>query len=408
MKILIVSQYFPPEPFRVGDLALGLQESGCEVTVLTGFPNYPTGKIYDGYKIKLYEHENYHGVSVIRVPIYPDTSYSKINRILNYLSFAFSASFLGIFLIRPSQYDCIITFQLSPVIIGLPSIIIKASHFSKAPIYFWVQDIWPESLEASGLASEGSVVKIIRQIVSFLYHKSELILVQSKGFIPKVLEYGIEPDRVEFMPNWAEDLYQPVESDLELAKLEGMQDGFNVLFAGNIGTAQSLETLIETAKMLNDYPDIKFVILGDGANFENLQAAAKDLSNVFFKGRRPLETMPRYFSIADVLLVQLRRDPLFAITIPSKIQSYMACARPIIAGLEGSGAQVILDSGAGIVCTPEDAVALRDAVLRLYEMSPQERQKLGQNAKDYYDKHFSRTTIIDRLITIMKRGKKND
>ncbi len=407
MKILIVCQYFPPEPFRVGDLALALRDRGCEVTVLTGFPNYPKGKLYEGYRIKLYEYEDYHGVSVIRVPLYPDTSYSKLKRISNYLSFVASASLLGSFLIRPHQYDHIITFQLSPVTIGLPAIAIKAAHFSQAPIYFWIQDIWPESLEATGLAMEGAVIQIIRRLVNFMYRRSEKILVQSTGFIPKILESGIPPESVEFLPNWAEDLYQPVEPDLELAQHEGMADGFNVLFAGNIGTAQSLETTIEAARMLGDYPDIRFVILGDGANLENLKAAAQGLSNISFKGRRPLETMPKYFAIADALLVQLRRDPLFAITIPSKVQSYMACARPIIAGLEGSGAEVISEAEAGVVCEPEDAIALRDAVLSLYHMSPQERHRLGQNAKSYYDKHFSRARVIDRLIELMKEGSKN-
>jgi colanic acid biosynthesis glycosyl transferase WcaI len=407
MKVLIVSQYFPPEPLRVGDLALGLQERGCEVTVLTGFPNYPVGKIYQGYRIKPYQLEDYSGVSVIRVPLYPDTSYSKLNRSLNYLSFAFSASILGIFLLNRDRYDRIITFQLSPVTIGLPSIAIKMAHFSKAPIYFWIQDIWPESLEASGIAIGERIIKTIRQLVGFMYQRAEKILVQSKGFTPKVLEYGISPDRVEFLPNWAEDLYQPVEPDLELARREGMADGFNVLFAGNLGQAQRLETVIETAKMLGDYPDIRFVILGDGSSFEKLKVAAQGLSNVCFKGRRPIETMPQYFAIADALLVQLRRDPLFAITIPSKIQSYMACARPIIAGLEGSGAEVILEAEAGIVCDPDDPTALRDAVLSLYHMSHQERHRLGQNAKKYYDKHFSRATVLDRLMEIMSKDVKN-
>ncbi|MGB7442585.1 MAG: glycosyltransferase family 4 protein [Coleofasciculaceae cyanobacterium] len=408
MKILIVSQYFPPEPFRVGDLALGLRERGCEVTVLTGYPNYPKGKLYEGYRIKLFEREDYHGVSLIRVPLYPDTSYNKFKRISNYLSFAVSASLLGSCLIRPHQYDRIITFQLSPVTIGLPAVVIKAIHFSQVPIYFWVQDIWPESLQAAGLVAEGIMLKGTRRLVSFLYRNSQKILVQSTGFIPKVLEYDIPRKRVEFLPNWAEDLYQPVEPDQELAQREEMATGFKIVFAGNIGAAQSLETLVEVARMLIDYPDIRFVILGDGANLDNLKTAAQGLSNISFKGRRPVETMPQYFALADVLLVQLRRDPLFALTIPSKIQSYMACARPIIAGLEGSGAEVILDAQAGLICEPENAIALRDTVLKLYHMSPEERHQLGRNGKDYYDQYFSRTSVMDRLLEILKEDSRYD
>ncbi|MCT7950027.1 glycosyltransferase family 4 protein [Ancylothrix sp. C2] len=408
MKILIVSQYFPPEPFRVGDLAVALQERGCQVTVLTGFPNYPKGEIYDGYQLQPFKREDYQGVSVLRVPLYPDTSYSKLKRISNYLSYAASASLLGPLLIHPSKYDRIITFQLSPVTIGLPSIAIKAAHFSKAPIYFWIQDIWPESLQAAGLVEKGLAIQLTRNLVNFLYHRSEKILVQSTGFIPKILEYGIPAEKIEFLPNWAEDLYEPVDRDLELAKRERMAGYFNVVFAGNVGTAQSLETVVKTAQMLADYPGIQFVILGDGANLEKLKTEAEGLTNICFKGRRPVETMPQYFALADALLVQLKRDPLFAITIPSKIQSYLACARPVIAGLEGSGAKVIEDAQAGVVCEPENPASLRDAVLNLYKMPLEQRQKLGENARQYYDSYFSRSRVIDRLIEIMKGGSNND
>lgn len=408
MKILIVSQYFPPEPFRVGDLALALQERGFEVTVLTGFPNYPQGKIYEGYRIQLFQRENYHGVSVIRVPLYPDTSYSKLKRTANYLSYAVSASLLGSFLIRSKQYDRIITFQLSPVTIGLPSVIIKTLHLSRAPIYFWIQDIWPESLQAAKLVNKGIAIQIIRKLVNFLYHRSEKILVQSPGFIPKILDYNIPPQKIDFLPNWAEELYQPLEPNLELAAQEKMLGYFNIIFAGNIGTAQSLETLVKAAQMLTHYPNIKFVILGDGSNLEKLKREAAGLTNICFKGRRPVETMPRYFALADALLVQLKRDPLFAITIPSKIQSYLACGRPVVAGLEGSGAKVIEEAKAGIVCEPENPNSLCNAVISLYNLPPEQRKQLGINGRKYYDTYFARSKVIDRLVAIMKGDDRHD
>ena len=242
----------------------------------------------------------------------------------------------------------------------------------------------------------------IRQLVGFLYRRSEKILVQSQGFTSRILEYGIPKIRVEYLPNWAEDLYQPLVPDVEFAKQEQMMQGFYVLFAGNTGAAQGLETVIDAARLLQLRTDIHFVIIGDGANLEVLRQRAQGLTNVIFKGRKPLETMPAYFALADVLLVHLRRDPLFALTIPSKVQSYLACGRMILAGLEGSGAEVIQESGAGIVVEPENPEALSKAVLHLYQLSATERHAMETRASAYYVKHFSRTRVLDRLLEILK------
>lgn len=401
MKVLIVSQYYPPEPFRVGDLASGLVEHGCEVTVLTGFPNYPKGKLYEGYRIRPYYIEHRDGVKIVRVPLFPDTSYSAFRRIANYLSYMFSASLLGPILIRPESYDAIITWQLSPVTIGVPSVVIKTLHFSKAPILFCVQDIWPESLEATGLAKNKTILGLIHRLVGFLYRRSAMVLVQSRGMIPKVLEHGIPPERLGYLPNWAEDLYRPVPYDAELAEREGMKGRFNVVFGGNVGSAQNLEQVLGAAKMLQDYPDIQFVIFGDGASRAALEKAARDLPNVVFRGYRPAELMPKLYAIAGAVLVSLRKDPLFAITVPSKVQSYLASARPIIAALEGSGAEIVIEAEAGVACSPENPEALRDAVLMLYHMTPEERRQLGENGRRYYEEQFARPRILERLVTFM-------
>jgi colanic acid biosynthesis glycosyl transferase WcaI len=400
-KVLIVTQYYPPEPFRVGDLAEGLVERGFEVTVLTGFPNYPKGKIYDGYTLKPYQVEYQNGVKVVRVVLFPDTSYSALKRAINYASYAISASLIGPFLIDKKSYDSIITWQLSPVTIGLPAVAIKTVQRSKAPIFFCVQDIWPESLAATGANASPRVIAWIRKLVGFLYHSSEKVLVQSLGMVPKVLEYGIPKDKVGYLPNWAESLYRPVAYNENLAREEGFEGKFNVVFGGNVGSAQNLEVVVEAAKLLQGFPDIRFVIYGDGAHRTTLEKAAEGLSNLVFRGRRPAEAMPELYALADVLLVTLRREPLFAITVPSKVQSYLACGKPILAGLEGSGAEIIQEAQAGDCFIPDSPESLKEAVLKLYSLPPTQRAQLGANGRRYFETHFERSAVLDKLAKLV-------
>ena len=402
-RLLIVCQYYPPEPFRVGDLAYGLLERGFEVIVLTGFPNYPQGKIYKGYIQKLFSREVVQGVVVWRVPLFPYSGLNRWLRILNYLSFMLSASILGPFL-TGLKYDAIISFQLSPVTMSVPGLVIRYLSGFRIPIYHWVQDIWPESLVAAGFRVNPMIVKSIRRLVKLLYRQSEIILVQSPGFINRILEYGISQEKVKYLPNWAEDLYQPLVSRVDFARQEKMNSGFHIIFAGNIGVAQGLETIIDCARLLLTYSDVKFVILGDGANLDHLKNYAKNVPNVIFKGRKPLESMPDYFSLADILLVHLRRDPLFSLTIPSKIQSYLACGKLIVGGLDGSGRDVIEAAG-GVVCEPDSAMSMRDAILSIYNMPKIEREKLGWQAFEYYKLHFSRDQVLNQLCLILEGNK---
>jgi colanic acid biosynthesis glycosyl transferase WcaI len=401
MKILIVCQYYPPEPFRVGDLAHGLREQGFDVTVLTGFPNYPQGKLYKGYSLKLFSREDDRGVVVWRVPLFPYSGLNRWLRMLNYFSFMFSASILAPFLVG-LRYDAIISFQLSPVTMSVPALVVRSLSGFRIPIYHWVQDIWPESLAAAGFRVNPFIIRMIRGLVRVLYHQSEKVVVQSLGFVDRILEYGIPQEKVKYLPNWAEDLYKPVSLQTDFATSQGLDSGFHVLFAGNIGVAQGLETIIDCAKMLSDYKDIKFVILGDGANLNHLMNYAKDSPNIVFKGRKPLESMPMFFAHADVLLVHLRKDPLFSLTIPSKIQSYLACGKVILGGLEGSGRDVIAAAG-GVVCEPENPTAMKNAILEIYNKSMNEREEMGFQALKYYNLHFSRQRILDQLTFILTR-----
>ncbi len=395
MRVLIVGQYFPPEPVKVGDLALGLRELGHEVAVLTGFPNYPYGRIYKGYRIRLFQCETRDGIHVLRVPLYPDHSYSKFLRFLNYASFAVSGSLLGPFLV--DKFDRIIVFQTSPVTMGAPAIVLRRIRGGR--LLFWVQDIWPETLEASGVILSPTLMRAIRWVVKTIYRNCDLMLVQSPGFVEKIHDYGVPLNRIFYLPNWAEDIYDIVPYDDEFAAAEGVGQGFTVVFAGTIGVAQNFEVVLQAAGFLQAATDVRFVIVGDGAMYDRSVSLAKQLGlrNVTFKGRRPAEQMPKFFAAADALLVTLRKNPVFAITVPTKLQSYMACGRPIIAALDGVGAEIVRESGGGVVCPPGDPEALRDAVLRLRAMSKQEREMMGMKARRYYEANFARRLVLSKL-----------
>ncbi len=404
MRILIVTQYFWPESFRINDLAIGLKGRGHEVTVLTGMPNYPTGRFFQGYTIFSPSKETFEGVQVLRVPLSPRGTGQRWRLALNYLSFAFFACLLGPFRFRES-YDAIFVYEPSPITVGLPALVLK--RLKRAPVLFWVQDLWPESLSATGAIRSSWVLRWVAKLVRFIYRRCDLILVQSEEFIPHVTAVGAEPDRIVYFPNWTESLYRPVNVDAAMPERAEMPDGFRVMFAGNIGAAQSFETILDAAERLKDYHDIHWVILGDGRRkvWVEEQVLSRGLkSQVHLLGSRPVETMPRYFALADALLVSLRKDPLFAVTIPSKVQSYLACGRPIIAALEGSGATVVQDAGAGVVCPPGDGQGLAEAVLRMFRASPQEREQMGRCGRDYYDRHFERNMLLDRLESLFQNS----
>lgn len=402
MKILIVTQYFWPESFRINDLALGLKERGHDVTVLTGMPNYPSGRLFSGYTMFSPRREDFGGIQILRVPLIPRGNGGRWRLALNYVSFALCASLFAPIRCKGS-FNVIFVFEPSPVTVGIPALVLK--KLTQTPIVFWVQDLWPESLSATGAVRSQRVLQWVAKLVRFIYRRCDRILVQSEGFIPHVTAMGADNERVMYFPNWAESLYRPVEVREDAPERMEMPDGFRVMFAGNIGTAQSFETILDAAGRLKGYDDIHWVILGDGhrKSWVEEQVIARGLKgHVHLLGPRPLESMPRYFALADVLLVTLKKDPFFAVTIPSKLQSYLACGRPILAALEGSGAAVVRDAGAGMVCAPDEGKGLAEAVLRLFQLSEHERSLMGQKARDYYDRHFERNMLVNRLEALFR------
>ena len=397
MHILIVSQYFWPENFRINDLALGLQELGHKVTVLTGNPNYPGGSFYPGYGFLRKSREDFHGMDLIRVPLLPRGDGGKVRLILNYLSFALFACLLAPFSCR-GKYDLIFVYQLSPVTVGLPALLLK--KIKKVPIMFWVQDLWPESLSATGAINSKLILHLVENMVRFIYRGCDNILVQSKAFSPSIEKLGVDSKRIFYFPNGAEELYQPAAAGEDLPELTGMPAGFRIMFAGNIGAAQDFPTIIEAAYLLKDYPDIHWLIVGDGRMLPwvKSEVSKRNLENrMHFLGRHHVELMPAFFSCAHVMLATLKKEPIFALTIPAKIQSYMACARPIIAALDGEGARTVAEAEAGFTCPAEAPEALAKAVLLMYKTSTAERETMGRRGREYFERNFERSLLLEQL-----------
>ena len=397
MRILIVTQYFWPESFRINDLALGLTERGHRVTVLTGMPNYPSGELFDGYGWFMPLREIFQGIEIVRVPLITRGKNRNWRLALNYLSFALFASLFGPWRCRGS-FDMVFIYQPSPLTVGIPGLIL--GRIKHAPVIIWVQDLWPETIGAVGAVRSKFALRAVGKLSDCIYRACDLILAQSKAFIPRLAARGIDASKLSYMPNWAEDFYRPAaQPEAGPDPIPGA-NGFRVVFAGNIGSAQSFETIVAAASLLRDFSDIHWVVIGDGHMRAWLEAelVKRGLeSNFRLLGRQPPENMPLHFAYADALLVTLRAEPVFSLTVPSKIQSYLACGKPLIGSLNGEGADVIEEAGAGIACRAEDAGALADAVLKVYRMTPPDRMRLGDNGRSYFEAHFERRRLLDQL-----------
>ncbi len=397
MRILIVTQYFWPESFRVNDLATALTERGHAVTVLTGMPNYPSGQFFAGYGPFAPAHQQFGLVEVQRVPLISRGRNRGLRLILNYLSYAISASVLGPLRLR-TRFDVILVYGPSPVTVALPAVLMR--RLQRTPVMFWVQDLWPESLSATGAIRSPRILRLVAKLVAFIYRHCDRILVQSQGFVAPVAALSDDPGRIRYFPNWAEALYEPTQVEQNAPEVRELPGGFKIVFAGNLGTAQSFETILAAAERLKHHREIYWVILGDGhmKDWIQRQVAERGLSDqIYLLGQRPMQQMPRYFSLADALLVTLRRDPIFALTVPSKVQSYLACGRPIVAALDGEGAAVIEQSGAGLVCAAEDADGLAQSILTLYRMPREGREAMGAKGRQYYEATFERGRLLDQL-----------
>lgn len=405
MKILIVSQYFWPESFIINQLSTTLSAQGHQLVVLTGKPNYPEGKIYQGYQQKGILHEEMGDVEVIRVPLKPRKSGGAKALLLNYLSFIWSGLVRFPFLVKNREFDAILVFAPSPITSAIPAILLK--YLKRAHLAIWVQDLWPESLAATGFIKNKFVLKVVRHLVKAIYAASDTLLVQSKAFIGPVDALSSHEKTVYF-PNVIHDMKESGNETNSLLPAylgECLDNYFCVVFAGNIGKAQSIETLISAAQELYSFPEIRIVIVGSGSmlDWAKEEVQSRAIKNIIFTGSFSIEAMPPLFAKAKALLVSLTDQEIFSYTIPSKVQAYMSAGRPIIASINGEAARVIEEAEAGLTCPAEDSESLAAQIIQFFNMSEQERDIIAGNSRRYFLENFEMQQQCKKLIDILEQ-----
>lgn len=396
MRLLVVSQYYWPENFRINDLVAELVARGHAVTVLTGVPNYPDGQVFPAFRARPEEFAQHAGAQLVRVPMLP-RGRGAVRLVLNYLSFALSASVLGPWKLRGQAFDAILAYEPSPITVGLPAAALRT--LKRAPMAFWVLDLWPETLHAIGVVRSPWLLGLVGRLVRFIYRRCDLILAQSRSFIPQIRRYADAGTPVEYFPNWAEALF--ADSGAVRAPEVPLSPGsFDVMFAGNVGDAQDFPAILDAAERLRSHRHIRWLIVGDGrmSGWVAAEVARRGLqAQVLLLGRFPVDRMPAFFLHAGALLVSLRKEPIFAMTIPGKLQSYLAAGIPVLAMLDGEGADLVRSSACGLACPAGDSGALADAVLALAAMPAQERQAMGDNGRQVSVREFDRGMLIDQI-----------
>ncbi|MCL6419726.1 glycosyltransferase family 4 protein [Aestuariirhabdus haliotis] len=404
MKILIVSQYFWPESFIINDVAIKLVEQGHEIVVATGKPNYPEGKIFDGYQAKGTTYELYMDrIEVVRAPLWPRGNGGATNLFLNYLSFVLSGLIYFPWMLRNKKFDRILVFSPSPVTQVIPAIILK--WIKRAPLALWVQDLWPESLSATGFIKGKYQLKAVEVMVKILYAGCDLLLVQSRAFIDPVSHYA-DRNKIIYYPNSIDATKENSENPIPDELARELEGHFCIVFAGNLGTAQSLDTVVQAADHLKNDPLLRIVLVGSGSQFDWLKRKKLDLrlDNLILAGRFSMDQMPQIFERSSALLVSLKNDEIFSYTIPSKVQAYLAAGRPIIAALEGEGARVVNDSGAGLTCEPENVTALVSTIRKMSELPQQKRNAMGLAGRAYFDENFDMATQVESLVHLLEQS----
>ena len=405
MKLCIFTNHFYPEDFKVNDIAFELNKKGLDVTVITAIPDYPKGKFFDGYSLFKRRKEIVNGVKVIRLPIIPRGNGGAFRLVLNYISYFICASVFTFFHSFKNKYDAVFVHLTSPFFIGIPAVHLKKRQ--KIPLYFWTLDLWPESLISAAGIKHPLIINPQNRMVAKVYSNCDKILISSKGFAKSICEKGDFQDKIVYFPNWAETVTPNNNFSIKDITPFDNNENFILLFAGNIGEAQNLDSVIETAYKLKEKTNIKFVFLGDGRRREHLENLVheRELNNtVFFLGRYPLETMPVFMDMASALLFSLKDELCFNFTVPAKVQFYMAQGKPILAMINGDGADLVNETNCGFVAPANDVDAFVDVIDKMYNLSKDELNQLGVNGKKYYEQNFTKEQRIEQLINILKES----
>ena len=396
-RILIYTTYFYPENFKVNEAAFDLAKKGFDVTVVTGIPNYPKGKFFEGYGLFKKRREIVNGVKVIRLPLIPRGSGKALGLILNYLSLAIVSFFHAFYLGFTQKFDCIFVHQLSPIFVGIPPIVVK--KIQKIKIVFWNLECWPEVVVAVTDIRNPFFFKAVLSVVKFIYKHIDLMLIGSKEYFPLVLERGVKEANIRYFPNWAEEIFfNKDKAPLPFA----FPKGFSVVFAGNLGAGQDFGNVVKSIELLRNEA-INWVIVGDGRKKAWIENELKEkmlTEKVYFPGSFDIKYMPAVFEAADLLLLSLVDEPLY--TIPSKLQAYMSSGTPIVGMLNDGGNALIKEVDCGRSCAAGDYENLAKNILEIYNMSVDEQQRLGKNALDYCEMHFNQQRCLDNLSTTLE------
>lgn len=410
MRVCIFTNHFYPEDFKVNDIAFELSKLGYDVTVLTAIPDYPKGKFFEGYSLFKRRREMVNGVNIIRLPIIPRGKGGAIRLVLNYISYYFCLRIFTFFHGFRNKYDRIFVHLTSPFFIGICAK--KLSKRQNIPMIFWTLDLWPESLISAGGFKNKLLINRQTRMVSKVYEQCSKILIGSKGFENSICEKGDFKDKLVYFPNWAEDVKGECPADFDIKAIEPFaskkEDDFILLFAGNLGEAQNLDAIIETAYLLKDEKRIKFVFVGDGRRKEHLETIVKEraLQNtVFFTGRFPITTMPVFMQNADVLLFSLKDEPCFNLTVPSKVQFYMSQGKPVLAMINGDGADLVKEANCGFAVNAGDYEDFAKAVMKMAKMNKVELNTLGKNGKLFYEQNFTKVQRINQLTKLLSLEK---
>ncbi|MCB0385264.1 MAG: glycosyltransferase family 4 protein [Bdellovibrionales bacterium] len=406
VKIAIVSQYFFPETFRINELTEELVRRGHSVTVLTGLPNYPKGSLFTGFSwLKGPWTQDYHGARVLRVPIIPRGRGKSWQLAINYLSFVFFALLLGLpRLRRQGEFDCIFVWASSPITAAIPALVFGRNQ--RCPVHIWVQDLWPESILAVGATRSSFVISLIGAIVRWIYKRAHFLFSQSPSFTESLKCWGARDEQIVYLPNWADRIFEN-QGPLN-PSVENSSGDFRILFAGNIGHAQDMPTILGAAELLPQDGSIKIVLVGQGTRrtWTEEQIRLRGLEKVVYvQPPRPVEEMPQLYRDHDVLMVTLTQDPHLARVLPSKVQTYLASGKPIVAAGDGEISRTIEKARCGLVGPAGNPQKLAENISSLREMSSTQLQLLGENGKTYYWNEFSQVATIDRLEKLLRAAK---
>ncbi|WP_265455623.1 glycosyltransferase family 4 protein [Enterococcus sp. HY326] len=399
-KILVVSQYFYPEQFRINDICKTWVSRGYDVTVLTGIPNYPSGDFFKGFSLKERRKEEYEGVNVIRIPIIPRKK-SSIMMALNYISFVISGFFW--MTKNKKKFDLVFTYEVSPMTQALSGV--RIAKKMNIPHYIYVLDLWPENFEIITGIKNKLVIGILDKMVNYIYRNSKLIFTASKSFKKNIQNRGFVQEKIIFWPQYAEEFYKPVINKLDENPQLGIK---NIVFAGNVGFAQGLNILSEVLKKIADEKlKVKFHIVGDGRFKNQLMSEIKEkgLENyIVFYDSIPAEDIPDLFASFDFSFISLNKNNIFSMTIPAKLQSSMACGIPILLSADGEVSEIIRSSKSGFCSGAGDVEGLFQNIRLISQLSTKEITEYGKNSREYYEKNFEKKMLMDMMDNYFMEG----